>query len=193
MEGSLNQFRTFIGKDKLSPYDITENLSTRFRSFLLDKLTGKSPSDYFGAYKPVIKSATKEGSFRFNPAEDTRSKVNPSKRIREFLEADQYVSLLKTGIINKELRDAFIVSGLRQCDVSNMNWTISKTLILLPGLYSGRPASHLNLHCTQRLNLSWNIKPVNTRADYRKRIGSPERASLLSSYARRCKNRLASM
>ena len=82
LEGGLNQFRFFIKKQFLSPHDITENLCLRFRTFLLDKLTDKSPSDYFGAFKRVIKSTTKEGYFRFNPSEDIRSKTNASKKIR---------------------------------------------------------------------------------------------------------------
>ena len=125
LEGSLNQFRKFIKRDRLSPHDLTENLCMRFRTFLLDRLTGKSPSDYFGAFKRVIKSATKEGYFRFNPAEDIRSKTKASKKIREFLEADEYIKLLQTPIINKEVRDAFIIScysGLRWCDIKWMRW-----------------------------------------------------------------------
>lgn len=155
LEGSLNQFRKFIGKDRLSPHDITENLSMRFRTYLLDRLTGKTPCDYFGAYKRVIKSATKQGYFRFNPAEDIRSKTNPSKSIREFLEADEYINLLKTPIINKELRDAFIVScysGLRWCDVHGMRWDDIKGEKLVTRIIqrkTGKPLE-LTLHPTVR-------------------------------------------
>lgn len=55
LEGSLNQFRKFVKKEFLSPHDLTENLCERFRTFLLDKLTGKTPSDYFHAFKRVVK------------------------------------------------------------------------------------------------------------------------------------------
>jgi len=125
LECSLTQFRKFIGKDRLSPMDITENLCKRFRTYLLDTLTGKSPSDYFGAFKRVARSATKEGYFRINPAEDIRSRTNPSKRLKEFLEADEYMKLINTPIINKNVRDAYIVScftGMRWCDVEALEW-----------------------------------------------------------------------
>jgi hypothetical protein len=74
LEGSIEKFRLFVGKSRILPSDITENFCTRFRTFLLDRLTGKSPSDYFGAFKRVVKSATKDGYYRINPAEDVRRK-----------------------------------------------------------------------------------------------------------------------
>ena len=110
LEGSLEKFRLFIGKSRILSLEITENLCTRFRTYLLDRLNGKSPSDYFGAFKRVIKSATKEGYFRINPAEDLKRKTNPCKKIKEFLEADEYIKLVQTPIINTEIRDAFIYS-----------------------------------------------------------------------------------
>lgn len=125
LEGSLEKFKLFVGKARILPLEITENLCTRFRTYLLDRLTGKSPSDYFGAFKRVIKSATKEGYFRINPAEDLHRKTNPCKKIREFLEADEYIKLVQTPIINTEIRDAFIYScytGLRWCDVESLYW-----------------------------------------------------------------------
>ncbi len=101
LQGSYEQLKKFIKKTRLQPLDITENFSRRFRTYLLDHFTGKTPSDYFGAYKRVIKSAFKDGYFRVNPAEDIKSKKNPSKKLREFLEADEYIQLINTGIINQ--------------------------------------------------------------------------------------------
>lgn len=125
LQGSLNQFKLFIRKGRILPFEITENFCTRFRAFLLDRFTGKTPADYFGAFKRVIKSATKEGYFRNNPAEDTESKKNPCKKEKEFLEANEYLDVIKTPIINTEIRDAFIFAcytGLRWCDVEDLYW-----------------------------------------------------------------------
>ncbi len=135
----------------VSPLDITENCCARFRKYLLDNLTGKSPSDYFGAFKRVIKSATKEGYFRINPAEDIKSKTNPSKKIKEFLEADEYMKLIKTPIINKEIRDAYIsccFTGLRWCDIQQMEWKDFKENILVTRIIqkkTGKPVE-ITLH-----------------------------------------------
>lgn len=171
LEGSLSQFKKFLKSPILSPLDISENLSLRFRTFLLDKLTGKTPSDYFGAYKRVIKSATKEGYFRFNPAEDIRSKTNPSKHIREFLEADEYIRLLRTPIINKELRDAFVVScysGLRWCDISWLRWEDlcdGKMVTRIIQRKTGKPLE-ITLHPI--------IKEILSRKEHQKRAGQSE-------------------
>jgi integrase len=138
LQGSLNQFELFIKKPRILPMDITENLSKRFRTFLTDKFTGKTPADYFRSFKRVIKSATKEGYFRIHPAEDVKSKTNASKKLKEFLEADEYRQLIAEPQRNREIRDAFIFccyTGLRWCDVKNLRWsqikdnTLTKTII----------------------------------------------------------------
>ncbi len=151
LEGSFEQFKKFLSKDRLSPIEITENLCKRYRTYLLDKLTGKSPADYFGAFKRVLKSATKEGYFRINPTEDIRSKTNPSKKIRDFLEADEYMKLIKTPIINEEVRDAYITccfTGLRWCDISVIEWKDAKEDILITRIIqrkTGKPVE-ITLH-----------------------------------------------
>jgi hypothetical protein len=57
LQGSLNQFKLFIKKPRILPMEITENLSKRFRTFLTDKFTGKTPADYFRSFKHVVRSA----------------------------------------------------------------------------------------------------------------------------------------
>ena len=125
LQASLTKFSAFIGKDRLVPLEITEDLCKRFRQSLVDHLSGKSPADYFGAFKRVIKAATKDGYFRLNPAGDVKSKTNSSKKIKEFLEAPEYVKLINTPIKNLGIRDAFIFccyTGLRWCDVLTLSW-----------------------------------------------------------------------
>ena len=73
LEGSLENFKKFLPQDRIPYLEVTENLCLRFQKYLLDRFTGKTPSDYFAAFKRVIKTATKEGYFKTNPAEEIRS------------------------------------------------------------------------------------------------------------------------
>ena len=121
----LTHFRRFLGKDKLPPIDLTENLCFRFRQYLLDKLNGECPANYFGAFKRILKAATKEGYFRMNPCEDVKSKENKNRKLKQNLESEDYLKLLETPHFNEEVREAFIFccySGLRFCDVKCLNW-----------------------------------------------------------------------
>jgi integrase len=117
---SLDAFKRYILKPQISPIEITENFCSRFRTYLLEKFNGATPSNYFGAFKRVVKVATKEGYFRNNPAEDLKRKSNPPAQLKEFLEADELVRLIDTPIKDIDIRDAFIFccyTGLRFCDV----------------------------------------------------------------------------
>jgi len=126
LEGSLSKFRRFWGKGRLSPIDVTENLCTRFKAYLNDTLTGKTPLDYFNAFKRVLKAATKEGYFRISPSDDLHGKTNPSIRLKDFLEPDELLAMIDTPIFNPEIKEAFIVccySGLRWCDIKTLSWS----------------------------------------------------------------------
>jgi integrase len=157
LQGSLNQFKLFVKKPRILPMEITENLSKRFRTFLTDKFTGKTPADYFRSFKRVIRSATKDGYFRIHPAEDIQSKTNPSKKLKEFLEAEEYRSLIGEPQRNREVRDAFIFccyTGLRWCDVKNLRWsqingdTLSKSIIQKK---TGKPVELTLHHIPQKI------------------------------------------
>ena len=51
LANSLAQFKLFIKRDFIAPIDITENFCKRFRQFLLDKYTGKTPGNYYARFK----------------------------------------------------------------------------------------------------------------------------------------------
>ena len=147
LKSSLNQFKLFIKKSRVLPMDITENLSKRFRTFLTEPFTGKTPADYFRSFKRVIRSATKDGYFRIHPAEDVKSNTNASKKIKEFLEADEYRQLIPEPKRNREIRDAFIFScytGLRWCDVKDSDGAKSRTISLPRPSSRRKPESPLN-------------------------------------------------
>lgn len=126
MEGSLSHFKKFLKKDFLAPIDVTENLCARFRQYLLDRFTGDTPANYYSRFKKVVKSATKEGYYRYNPAEDITAKSNPSENIKENLESDEYIRLLETPCTNEEVKEAFVFccyTGLRHVDVDGLEWS----------------------------------------------------------------------
>ncbi len=105
--------------------DITENLCRRFRQYLLDKFNGETPANYFSEFKKVIRAATKDNYWRHNPVEDVNSKTNPSKKLKENLEADEYIKLLHAPCLNETVKDAFIFScytGPRFVDVKLLDW-----------------------------------------------------------------------
>jgi integrase len=105
--------------------DITENLCVRFRQYLLDHFTGDTPANYYARFKRALKAATKEGYYRNNPTEEVKAKSNPSIRLKENLEVEEYIMLLKTPCLNEEVREAFIFccyTGLRHVDVKMLGW-----------------------------------------------------------------------
>jgi integrase len=115
----------FIGRDFISPIDITENFCKRFRQFLLDKFTGETPGGYCARFKWLINAAESDGYFQNNPTEKVYAKTNPSIKIKENLEVDEYLILLNTPCLNEEIKSAFIFScytGLRWVDVKKMEW-----------------------------------------------------------------------
>lgn len=125
LKNSLIHFKSFLQRDMISPLEITEDLCKRFRQYLLDNFTGETTADYYARFKRVLKAATKEGYYRSNPAEDVKCKANPSIRLKENLEAEEYIQLLKTPCFNQDLQEAFILScysGLRWVDVKKMEW-----------------------------------------------------------------------
>lgn len=125
LKNSLSQFKLFIGKDFISPIEITENFCKRFRQFLLDKYTGETPSGYYTRFKWVVAAAESDGYFQKNPTENVSAKANPSVRLKENLEIDEYLALLNTSCLNEEVKAAFIFScytGLRWVDAKKMEW-----------------------------------------------------------------------
>ncbi|MFY0256117.1 phage integrase SAM-like domain-containing protein [Chitinophaga sp. 30R24] len=117
---SLYHFKKFINKDHLSPIDVTEELCIEYRQYLLDRLNGECPANYYRPFRRMLKAATKAGYFVDHPAEDVLSKEKKNKRRKANLEAEDYIKLLKTPHFNEEIREGFITScyqGYRYCDV----------------------------------------------------------------------------
>ncbi len=151
LSNSLIQFKLFISSDFIAPLDITENFCKRFRQFLLDKYTGETPGGYYARFKWVVNAAQSDGYFHANPTVKVFAKSNPSTRIKEHLEVDDYLQLLNTPCLNEEVKAAFIFScytGLRWVDVKKIAWTDIQGSVLTTRIIqakTGRPVI-LTLH-----------------------------------------------
>jgi integrase len=133
LQNSQTQFRKFIKTDFIAPIDITENLCKRFRTYLTDKYTGQTPLNYFARFKWVIDAAESDGYFHKKPTEKVSAKANPSVKLKENLEVNEYLKLLNTPCLNEEVKAAFIFccyTGLRWVDVLKLKWDDIKGSIL---------------------------------------------------------------
>ncbi len=151
LTNSLKQFKLFLDSDFISPVDITENFCKRFRQFLLDKFTGETPGGYYARFKWVVSAAKSDGYFKENPTEKVSAKSNPSLKLKENLEVDEYLKLLNTPCLNEEVKAAFTFScytGLRWVDVKKLVWDDIRDNILTTRIIqakTGRPVT-LTLH-----------------------------------------------
>jgi integrase len=151
LKNSLQQFKLFIDRDFIAPLDITENFCKRFRQYLLDKFTGETPGNYYARFKWAVNAAHSDGYFQKNPTENVNSKSNPSTRLKENLEVDEYLALLGTPCLNEEVKSAFVFccyTGLRWVDVKRLEWTDIKGNVLTTRIIqkkTGQPVT-LTLH-----------------------------------------------
>ncbi len=151
LSNSLKQFKLFVARDFISPTEITENFCKRFRQYLLDKYTGETPGGYYARFKWVVAAATSDGYFTKNPTEAVAAKFNPSTRLKENLEVEEYLALLKTPCLNEEVKSAFLFScytGLRWVDVKALQWKDITAGVLTTRIIqakTGRPLT-LTLH-----------------------------------------------
>lgn len=174
LEGSYKHFRQFVQNAVLSPLDVTEDLSIRFRKYLLNHLNGETPANYFARYKRVIKSATACGYFKVNPSLNVAAKPNRNKRRKNSLEVEEYLQLLRTPALNKNVRDAFIFccyTGLRWCDVKLLRWRhIRDHSIVLSLVQKKTFVEHrIELHPIARAILE-KRKPTFDNCPFEKRI-----------------------
>lgn len=127
---SFNSFKNFIGKNYISAIEISENFCERFRDHLLANLNGETPANYFSRFKRVLEAASKDGYFKRSPATDLAAKAKSNKKVKDILEADEYIKLMNTPCINYEVKKAFVFSlytGFRWVDVKPLKWENIKT------------------------------------------------------------------
>jgi len=176
LSNSFKQFKLFINNnDFIAPIDITENLCKRFRQFLLDKYTGQTPLNYFSRFKWVVDAAESDGYFHKKPTEKVAAKANPSIKLKDNLEIEDYIALLKTPCFNEEIQAAFIFScytGLRWVDVKVVDWTDIKDNILTTRIIqekTGQPVV-LTLHPIAKAILDRQRRKAEVRKKLNNRI-----------------------
>ncbi|NCT74005.1 MAG: site-specific integrase [Chitinophagaceae bacterium] len=175
LSNSLAQFRLFIQKTIVTPVDVTENLCKRFRQYLLDKYTGETPLNYYARFKWVVKAATKEGYFQYNPTEDIVCKSNPSVRIKANLEVEDYLALIGTPCRNQEVMAAFLFccyTGLRWVDVKKMEWADINGSLLTTRLIQAKTKQPviLTLHDIARKILDGQKQKAGIRASGKDKV-----------------------
>ena len=74
----LRLFSLTAPKKQLAPIEVTVELCKQYRNFLPDRYHGDTPMNYFSEFKRMVKAATIQGYFRWNPPEDV--KAIPSKK-----------------------------------------------------------------------------------------------------------------
>ena len=142
---SFSQFKKFVALDQrkdeddqedlfIASPDILPNFCERFLKFLLDRLQGETPKDYFMRFKKMLAVAVENGYFRESPAEKIASRGHEAGE-KEVLEVPEILKLLDTPCRNNEVRKAAICSlwsGLRWCDIEVLTgWQIKQDHIVL--------------------------------------------------------------
>jgi len=67
----------------------------------------------------------KDNYWRHSPVEGVNSRTNPSKYLKEIVEAEGYMQLLRTPCLKEEIKNAFIFccyTGLRFVDCDTLEW-----------------------------------------------------------------------
>ncbi|HTN05149.1 site-specific integrase [Agriterribacter sp.] len=126
LQCSFNHFKTFIGKKQLAPIEVTEELCQRYRNYLLGKFNGDTPMNYFSEFKRMIRAATKQGYFRINPVDEIKAKAGKKRKLKQHLEVEEYLKLLRTPCLNEEVREGYIVccyTALRWVDIKLLDWS----------------------------------------------------------------------
>lgn len=123
----FSKFKTWIKRPRVAPIEITYDLCFRFRRHLLDTLKGETPQNYFATFKRMLESATREGYFKICPTDNIPAIKNPSEKLPDFLEVDEFLQFIAAPPPPqiRETIEAFIFAlytGVRWCDVENLQW-----------------------------------------------------------------------
>ncbi len=95
-----------------------------------DFLAKNSQVSYFGKFKAALKEALRARIINYNPASQVEG-IKEEETIREYLDKEEIITLAKTPLKPKVLKDAFIFScltGLRFGDIQKLTWSQVETL-----------------------------------------------------------------
>ena len=158
MDGCFNKFKEYMikeGMTSLTTKQITATIIIQFKEYLIQKLHGESPANYFKKFKKVLRQGIKEKIFASEIAvllsskdKDLSVKTNSGIK-KEILSFEEIQMLANTSITNNEVKRAFLFScltGLRFCDVKILQWkNIQKGLMNITQQKTGTPV-RINLN-----------------------------------------------
>ncbi|MEZ2442821.1 phage integrase SAM-like domain-containing protein [Chitinophaga sp. RCC_12] len=96
---------------------MTEDLCKDFRQYLLDRLIGARPANYFRPFRRMLRAATKAGYFINNPVEDVLSKEKKNKPRKANLEAEDYLNCLARYTLMKKSEMRLLCFAIRASDI----------------------------------------------------------------------------
>ena len=108
---------------------LTPEMVAGFVAFLLERLNGESPNNYYTKFRRIVAEATKKGIIKNNPCKGIKCKWDDDGTIKkDFLTADEVKRLISHHYEgeNPEIRRAFtltMLTGLRWCDVRRLTYS----------------------------------------------------------------------
>ena len=129
IKSTRNKFETFIGNTNLRVVDITPDLMSKYKEYLLNDqaLSGETPNNYWTRFKKILRAAKVKGIIKEMPTEDIIFS-NPNKGDtlkKEVLEIDEIRILSKSNCGNNEVKRSFLFtcySGLGLAEIRNLKW-----------------------------------------------------------------------
>lgn len=158
MEGCFNKFKEYMIEEEiksLTTKKISAAVVIQFKDYLIQKLNGETPANYFKKFKKMLRHGVKEKIFASeipvllsSKDKDLTVKINSGIK-KEILSFEEIQMLATTSITNNEVKRAFLFScltGLRFCDVKILQWkNIQKGLLNITQQKTGIPV-RINLN-----------------------------------------------
>ncbi len=106
------------------------------------QLNNSSKKVYFSVFNSMMKKAMRLGYIEKNPCDmlDEEERIKPSYKIRNYLNREELLRLIKTPCRNDDVRRAFLFAcfcGLRSIDIRNLRWNdivFDKNIAFIPNL-----------------------------------------------------------
>ena len=121
---AIKQLEKFTKRNKLSCSEMDEIFMRKYRDYLDIQLNGMTPYLYFKMIKKIIKEATYNKHFLYNPTERIVNRKGKSEE-KDVLTENDIQKLQDTYCKNEQIKKAFLFScltGLRFSDVSGLKW-----------------------------------------------------------------------
>lgn len=126
--GALKYFRLFLidrKQNTIAAKEINEQLCIDYKNFLVHKLNGETPFDYYKKFKTVIRQANREKIISENYA-DGITPVKSDGLKKDVLNFEEIKKLAAANCGNDQVKRAFLFclnTGLRWCDVKQLTWS----------------------------------------------------------------------